>query len=274
MAHSDSLPPIPPRFVSFAWRYHCAVPVGQVRGRRARPAREIWSTGPFRFMRVEATGPPKFLGIPLSACPALGPRWDRTPGLHGVLMSPSTRCTVSAPTRNSFRGSITRPTDSLSTLRRPGYPGPTQDSLPDGGQPFRAGLAPAGFQRRFRMSCLCCLVDYIVRSSLLLHQAFLAHVGWPRGIAGPRLPQIRTCAIDASGSSVPGVTRQWLSHIMGSLDGGRSSGLRGRRGWGSAAGAACTIPSRVGANWSGDKATSSTFESVGGGRGPGSASFR
>ena len=30
-------------------------------------------------------------------------------------------------------------------------------------------------------------------------------VGWPRGIAPPRLPQIRTCRIPASGSSVSGV---------------------------------------------------------------------
>jgi len=30
-------------------------------------------------------------------------------------------------------------------------------------------------------------------------------VGWPRGIAAPRLPQIRTCGIPASGSSVSGI---------------------------------------------------------------------
>ncbi len=36
----------------------------------------------------------------------------------------------------SFRGWITRPAPSLSTLRRLGYPRPTQDSLPAGGHPW------------------------------------------------------------------------------------------------------------------------------------------
>lgn len=40
----------------------------------------------------------------------------------------------------TFRGSITRPAHSLSTLRRVGYPTATQDSLPAAGQPYRAGL--------------------------------------------------------------------------------------------------------------------------------------
>jgi hypothetical protein len=44
-----------------------------------------------------------------------------------------------------FRGSITRPAHSLSTLRRVGYPTATQDSLPDG-WPALSGreLLPAG----------------------------------------------------------------------------------------------------------------------------------
>ena len=40
-----------------------------------------------------------------------------------------------------FRGSVTRPARSLSTLRRRGHPTSTQDSLPAAGQLCRAGLA-------------------------------------------------------------------------------------------------------------------------------------
>jgi hypothetical protein len=42
------------------------------------------------------------------------------------------------------RGSITRRSRSLSTLRKVGHPNPTQDSLPAGGRLRRAGLSPAG----------------------------------------------------------------------------------------------------------------------------------
>ena len=46
----------------------------------------------------------------------------------------------------SFRGSITRPSHSLSTLRRAGHPATAQDSLPAGGQPLPGGTyLPAGF---------------------------------------------------------------------------------------------------------------------------------
>ena len=48
-----------------------------------------------------------------------------------------------------FRGSITRPARSLSTLRSAGHPVTTQDSLPAGCPPCRAGLSPAGLHWRF-----------------------------------------------------------------------------------------------------------------------------
>jgi hypothetical protein len=64
-----------------------------------------------------------------------------------------------------FRGSITRPVHSLSTLRSPGYPGTTQDSLPATGQALPDGAGyPQGPNERFPR--------YI---RFPLSQAFLAH---------------------------------------------------------------------------------------------------
>jgi hypothetical protein len=103
-------------------------------------------------------------GGPPRSCPALRPRRDRT------------RQAIAAPRRGlpslsqrrlprfqRFRGSITRPVRSLSTLRSPGRPGTTQDSLPAAGQLCRTGLVTRkvptkGFRCRFPLS-----------------QAFLAH---------------------------------------------------------------------------------------------------
>jgi hypothetical protein len=51
-----------------------------------------------------------------------------------------------------FRGSITRLRHWLSTLRRPGYPDTTQDSLPAVGQTLPDGLDyPQGSIERFRV---------------------------------------------------------------------------------------------------------------------------
>ena len=47
-----------------------------------------------------------------------------------------------------FRGSIARPSHSLSTLRTADYSNGTQDSLPAAGQLYRTGIAPEGFLRK------------------------------------------------------------------------------------------------------------------------------
>jgi hypothetical protein len=65
-------------------------------------------------------------GDPSCTCPALGPRWTSVPGLCASSRSstsvlPSVAGTTSAPT-TIFRGSITRPAHSLSTLRSQGRP--------------------------------------------------------------------------------------------------------------------------------------------------------
>ena len=70
------------------------------------------------------------------------------PGHSALAMLPSASDTASAPTISEFRGSITRPASSLSTLRSGGYPNATQDSLPGGGQPYPGGTRPAGSVRK------------------------------------------------------------------------------------------------------------------------------
>jgi hypothetical protein len=78
-------------------------------------------------------GPPRFLGYPYTCMPC-----SLTPVTH---QDPA--CSVSPfclplfrqcrRSQLDFRGSITQPACSLSTLRSAGYPCTTQDSLPVGG---------------------------------------------------------------------------------------------------------------------------------------------
>jgi len=84
-------------------------------------------------------------GEPSRTCPVLRPRrdcWVRPFELAALLLGstvlPSAPTTASAPATTSFRGSITRPARSLSTLRSQGHPCTTQDSLPADG-PILAG---------------------------------------------------------------------------------------------------------------------------------------
>ena len=96
---------------------------------------------PYRIMHVETTGPPKFLENPLvpmpcSSTPAGPDASGHTMHRHG----PRTGTTARTPAMKIFRGSIARPRHSLSTLRPPGRPGRTQDSLPAVGQLYGTGL--------------------------------------------------------------------------------------------------------------------------------------
>ena len=134
LQRSDSLTPIPRHFVSFVQRYR---PCG-----RRRP------------------GLPGSWGAPSRTCPALRPRWDRNVRpfgltlLFGAAVLPSAVSTASAPTTNSFRGSITRPARSLSTLRGHGHPCAAYDHarLATGWWPTLAGrdFNPLSSYMRFR----------------------------------------------------------------------------------------------------------------------------
>ena len=99
---------------------------------------------------VETTGSPGFLGSPLLACRALRPRRasdsPRHVGESGVAFR---RLKDVGPGTSCFRGSMTRPTRSLSTLRSQGHPCTTQDSLAARWLSVRcAGLSPAGLLSR------------------------------------------------------------------------------------------------------------------------------
>jgi len=115
-------------------------------GGRPSPSGLGWSPGAHRPLDVESSGPPRFLGHPRVCVPrSLTPA--RPQGL--AVFQPwdaafRYRYSVGSRDAQLFRGSITRPTHSLSTLRSPGYPGTTQDSFPAGALLCRAGVEPAG----------------------------------------------------------------------------------------------------------------------------------
>ena len=153
MGCSDSLPSVPPRFVSFAWRYHPCTPVSLPSTPRATPragAFRLSAPVPRPALRVETRGPPRFLGNPTWTCPALRPRWDRPRQADYGAADAAFRSDdgVGSHDDNLFRGSITRPAHSLSTPRNAGRPAPrkTRFRLP-------ASFAgwdwlPTGFQRK------------------------------------------------------------------------------------------------------------------------------
>src|SRR5690606_6972730 len=81
--------------------------------------------------------PPRFLGdlsvtMPCSTTPPSG----LCQAVAAPTMLPSAQKTTSASGYISFRGSITRPGDSLCTLRSQGRPCTTQHSVPAGCQPL------------------------------------------------------------------------------------------------------------------------------------------
>src|SRR5262249_43346139 len=71
----------------------------------------------------------------------------RAPDRYGAAAWPLV-CEKQRLPRKVFRRSIAGLSGSLSTLRRAGYPAPTQDSLPAVGQTLLDGLLPAGSQRK------------------------------------------------------------------------------------------------------------------------------
>jgi len=175
MAHSDFLTSVPPHFVSFAWQYHFVALVDLKRGRRARPSRWIWSAGPTRqctsgnVRRSQVPGESDD-GMPCSPTP-VGPP-SKSSDWTGVAFR--TDYNVGSHTW-SFRGSITRPTVSLSTLRSQDYSWTTQDSLPVGTS-LTGRVATRGTPKEVWVS-FHLSVDV---SSFIPPQAFMAHNRWIR----------------------------------------------------------------------------------------------
>ena len=89
----------------------------------------------------KVTGLPGSWTTPMSTCPALRPRWDKVCPASAArlycLPQPQRR---RLPPLTLFRGSITRPIDSLSTLQPGPLPAKAQDSLPAGCQPLPDGI--------------------------------------------------------------------------------------------------------------------------------------
>src|SRR5262249_36919363 len=146
----DFLPPVPPRFVAFAWRYlsvrsFFSLPGGRVRRRGpelvTRYLRPGFRGGDGRISQVP--GEPRLSVCHVQSTPVglLSP--DRYSAAAWPLV-----CVKQRLPRKVFRRSIAWRSGSLSTLRRGGYPAPTQDSLPAVGQTLLDGLLPAGFLRK------------------------------------------------------------------------------------------------------------------------------
>jgi hypothetical protein len=149
----------PPRLLLFrpaALRFlRLAVP----HGRAARSLRS-WCSARTTAAWVLVFGPPtddsrgnqqtsQVPGQPVRTCPALRPRQGR--GRLGITTStvvPSAHSTASAPGTNTFRGSMTRPMRSLSTLHVAGHPTPRKTRSRLAACLGRTGLSPAGLLRR------------------------------------------------------------------------------------------------------------------------------
>ena len=84
--------------------------------------------------------------VPMPCSPT--PAGRNASGLYDASARPPFRPRRRLLTSTVFRGSITRPGHSLSTLRRVGRPTTTQDSLSATGQVLPDGLSPAGFHRK------------------------------------------------------------------------------------------------------------------------------
>ena len=119
------------------------------------------------------------------------------PGVATRTLLPSTLKTVSASGTYSFRGSITRPGDTLCTLRSQGRPCTTQHSVPAGCQPLPGRINP-------------CRVPSGVFSQIFLYMTYLssrlclAHFQQNRPIAAPcDFPKadVRTASLGKSSPS-------------------------------------------------------------------------
>ena len=125
------------------------------RSQAAECAAEAWSWSPGisgREFAVETTGSPTFLGNPDCALALLSDPGRTAHQAIDECIGAAPASSTSEGSRDTvFRGSITRLRHWLSTLRRPGYPDTTQDSLPAAGQTLPDGLAyPQGSTERFQ----------------------------------------------------------------------------------------------------------------------------
>jgi hypothetical protein len=133
--------PIPPCFVSFAWRYRdcarCFAPTGC---RRPLPVDldSLVTRCPTRDWIAEISG---FSQVPgrtlLCTCPGLiHPGGPSMPGHSAPRILPSASATTSAPRSRSLEADYHGLHTRCLRFAARGYPNATQDSLPVGGQPL------------------------------------------------------------------------------------------------------------------------------------------
>jgi len=145
MKRSESRPSVPSHFVAFARRLPPRAPVF------VAPHKPDAGLGPgvfgsghpqdLSFSRRRRSGVPSSWGTPISVCHVQPtPAGPRAPDRYGAAAWPLV-CEQQRLPRKVFRRSIAWRSGSLSTLRRAGYPGPTQDSLPAAGQALPDGLS-------------------------------------------------------------------------------------------------------------------------------------
>jgi len=85
--------------------------------------RLTWFPSPL-VLSAETAGSPRFLENPCARALLYDPGGALRSGHYDLRVLSSARRTSSTPTARCFRGSITRPRHSLSTLRRVGHPSP------------------------------------------------------------------------------------------------------------------------------------------------------
>ena len=127
---------------------------------RLAEARGLWvRRPPWPLIRWRRQSLSRSRGILLCIRPALRPRRDRARQAKcGETVLPP-QCPKRRLPHGVFRGSITRPLHSLSTLRHAGYPDATQDSLPPAGHALTGGIRTRWIHdERFQLCFLHCVL--------------------------------------------------------------------------------------------------------------------
>lgn len=169
--------PSRPTPVSLAWRYRLCVRLVRSRGAWTPPDRgpgSLVSRDPHRLLlRRKRRGLPGSWGDPPGPMPcSLTPAGPSPPGHTAARVLSRPDNTGTTPTTRAFRGSITRPQPSLSTLRRrPCGISPRKTRLQLVASLCRAGFAPAGSPPRGFRSAGYCLHGFLPSQASLAHIA-------------------------------------------------------------------------------------------------------
>jgi hypothetical protein len=159
--------PLSPRFVAFAWRYPAVCLL--FRSRRSRHPTAglgfVFRSPPPEVAAGRQSGPPRFPDNPLSLCPVLRPRQDRTHQAIAVCRH-GPRYVHNEGSHESIQLSrLNRTASGLAVYASSGVlPRKTQNSLPAAGQALPDGIGyPQGCYERFLtlviLLCRACLAQ-------------------------------------------------------------------------------------------------------------------